>query len=211
MVAIRDTYLDSVYKAGAMPILLQPRADADFIEKICACSDGFIFSGGEDIDPAYYGEENIASKNICSIRDEFEKMLFDAAIKTGKPILGICRGMQVINVFLGGSLHQHIDGHVQEESREIRTHSVSVIENTLLSDILDSKRVEVNSFHHQVIKTLAEGVTINALSDDGYIEAFHAKDHPFLIGVQWHPESYYNECETSKKIFEAFINACKGK
>lgn len=211
MVSIRDTYLNSVYNAGAIPILLQPRRDGEFIKKMCEEVDGFIFSGGADLDPAMYGEENTASKNICSVRDEFEKLLFDEAIKTGKPILGICRGLQAINVFMGGSLCQHIDGHVQEESREIRTHSASVINNTLLSNILKSERVDVNSFHHQVTKRLAEGLTINAMSDDGYVEAFHAKDHPFLLGVQWHPESYYNECETSRKIFEAFIDACKSK
>ena len=209
MVAIRDTYLDSVYKAGAMPILLQPRADKEFIKSICACADGFIFSGGEDIDPAYYGEENTASKNICSIRDEFEKMLFDAAIKTGKPILGICRGMQAINVFLGGSLHQHIDGHVQEEHRSVRTHEVSLTEDSMLAKILDTEVIDVNSFHHQAVKVLADGLAIDAVSRDGYIEACHATEHPFLLCVQWHPESYYNESDTSRKIFKKFIEACK--
>lgn len=211
MVSVRDTYLNSVYNAGAIPILLQPRCDEEFVREICKNVDGFIFSGGDDIDPAYYGEGNTASKNICSTRDRFEKMLFEEAYKTGKPILGICRGIQAVNVFMGGSLHQHIDGHVQEEPREIRTHSVTLTKNGFLRNVLNEERIEVNSFHHQVIKLLADGLTVDAVSDDGYIEAFHAKGHRFLLGVQWHPESYYGYCETSQQIFKAFVKACGEK
>ena len=211
MVSVRDTYLNSIWREGAIPTLLQPRADEEYVSRVAEDFDGFVFCGGEDIDPKYYGEENTASKNIRSIRDEFEKMLFDAVYRTGKPILGICRGMQVINVFLGGSLHQHIDGHVQEEHRSVRTHSVTLTEGSMLARILGEENIEVNTFHHQVVKALADGLTVDAMSKDRYIEACHAVEHPFLLCVQWHPESYYDDCETSRKIFKAFVEACVGR
>ncbi len=210
MVSVRDTYLNSIWREGAIPTLLQPRADEEYVSRAAEDFDGFVFCGGDDIDPKYYGEENVASKNICSVRDEFERMLFEAVYKTGKPILGICRGMQVINVFLGGSLHQHIDGHVQEEHRAVRTHSVSLTEGAMLAEILGEENIDVNSFHHQVVKVLADGLAVDAVSSDGYLEACHAVGHPFLLCVQWHPESYYDDCETSRKIFKAFVEACEG-
>ena len=209
MVSVRDTYLNSIWSEGAIPTLLQPRADENYVSRVAEDFDGFVFCGGEDIDPKYYGEDNTASKNICSIRDKFEKMLFDAVYKTGKPILGICRGMQVINVFLGGTLHQHIDGHVQQEHRSVRTHEVSLVGGSMLADIIGEEKIEVNSFHHQVVKVLADGLEADAVNSDGYIEACHATEHPFLLCVQWHPESYYDFCETSRKVFEAFVGACK--
>jgi putative glutamine amidotransferase len=173
-------------------------------------ADGFLFCGGEDIDPKYYGEEKSRLLgNICSVRDEYEEKMFAAAYKTGKPILGICRGMQVINVFLGGSLHQHVDGHKQAESRDARTHTVELCESGVLRKILGESAIAVNSFHHQIVKRLAADLICNATStNDGYIEAFHHKEHPFLLGVQWHPECYFELSETSSKIFDEFIKAC---
>ena len=209
MVSVRDTYLNSVWKSGGVPVLLQPRSDTEYVSQVASKFDGFVFCGGEDIDPKYYGEENVASKNICSVRDEFEEALFKAVYKTGKPILGICRGMQVINVFLGGSLHQHIDGHVQDEHRSVRTHSVSIQSDSTLAKILGEENIDVNSFHHQVVKKLADTLTVDAVNGDGYIEACHAVGQRFLLCVQWHPESYYDHCDTSRKIFEAFIKACE--
>ena len=207
-VSVRDSYLNSIWQAGGIPTLLPPLIDEEFVSRVADTFDGFVFCGGEDIDPKYYGEDNIASQNICSIRDEFEEMLFRAAYNTGKPILGICRGMQVINVFLGGSLHQHIDGHVQSEERHVRTHNVSLIKGSTLSEILGEESLDVNSFHHQAVKTLADGLAVDAMNKDGHIEAFHACNHPFLLCVQWHPEAYYDHCETSRRIFKSFVESC---
>ncbi len=210
-VSVRDSYLNSIWQAGGIPTLLPPLVDEEFVSRVAGTFDSFVFCGGGDLDPKYYCEENIASKNICSIRDEFERMLFEAVYKTGKPILGICRGMQVINVFLGGSLHQHIDGHVQNEPRHARTHNVSLIKGSPLSEILGEESIDVNSFHHQVVKVLADGLAVDAMDKDGYIEAFHVEGHRFLLCVQWHPEAYYDHCETSRKIFKAFVEACGNK
>lgn len=209
-ITVKPAYLDAIWEFGGIPTLLSPRTDDEYVNEVVNSFDGFLFCGGVDIDPSYYGEEINGSENICSLRDEFEKKLFDAAYKSGKPILGICRGMQVINVFLGGSLHQHIENHSQDEGRGILTHGVTVNEGGLLHKIEGRGHIEVNSFHHQVVNVLAPCLDIDGSSDgDVYIEAFHHKDHPFLLGVQWHPEDYFKESETSGKIFEEFIGACR--
>ena len=210
-VKISEAYLNAVRDAGGIPSVLSPKLDERYIQDVCESSDGFLFCGGEDIDPKYYGEEKrTQSKNACSIRDEFEERLFSAAYKTGKPILGICRGMQVINVFLGGSLHQHINGHVQTAARCVPTHAVTLEADGLLRKMLGQERIAVNSFHHQTIKKLAPSLFCDAISaKDGYVEAFHHISHPFLLGVQWHPECYFELSETSSRIFEEFIKACK--
>ncbi len=210
-VKVNCAYLDAVRGAGGIPSVLSPKLDNAYIENICETSDGFIFCGGEDIDPKYYGEEKSEKPgNICSTRDRFEEKLFSAAYKTGKPILAICRGMQVVNVFLGGSLHQHIDGHVQAEARCVPTHTVTLEADGLLRIILGQERITVNSFHHQTIKKLAPSLFCDAISaNDGYVEAFHHISHPFLLGVQWHPECYFELSETSSRIFKEFIRACE--
>ncbi|MBP3376001.1 MAG: gamma-glutamyl-gamma-aminobutyrate hydrolase family protein [Clostridia bacterium] len=209
-VKVNEAYLDTIYGAGAIPMLLSPRIDDEYIQNVCETVDGFLFCGGDDIDPKYYGEEKSPLiGNICSKRDKFECALFNAAYKTGKPILGICRGLQVINVFLGGSLYQHIDNHRQKAARDVFTHSVKLCEGEMLQNILGEDGIEVNSFHHQVINCPAESLVCDAVSDEGYIEAAHAPNHRFLLGVQWHPECYFTKSETSSKIFKAFIEACK--
>ena len=209
-VMIKPDYLNSVWNSGGIPTVLPPRTDAEFIDQVVSEFDGFLFCGGVDIDPKYYGEEINGAENICSVRDEFECALFKAAFKSGKPILGICRGMQVINVFLGGSLHQHVDGHLQSEERSARTHSVTLSPDGLLSQIESDEVIEVNTFHHQIVKKLADGLVVDGVSThDGYIEAYHHADHKFLLGVQWHPEDFFEESETSRRIFEAFVESCR--
>ena len=208
-VTVKVDYLDAVRAAGGIPSVLSPRLDDDYIREICETSDGFLFCGGDDLDPKYYGEEINGSENICSMRDEFEQKLLAAAMKTGKPILGICRGMQVINVFLGGSLYQHIEGHRQSEPRNVRTHGVRLSDG-FLKDIIGEELMQVNSFHHQLVKRLADPLVPDAESvNEGYIEAFHYPNHKFLVCVQWHPEAYFAESETSSRIFERFIEACR--
>ena len=208
--SLNQGYLRAIWKSGGDPCVMFHDVDNEYIKDVCEHFDGFLFCGGEDIDPKYYGEEKSRLLgNICSARDEYEEKMFSAAYKTGKPILGICRGMQVINVFLGGSLHQHVDGHKQAESRDARTHTVELCESGVLRKILGESAIAVNSFHHQIVKRLAADLICNATStNDGYIEAFHHKEHPFLLGVQWHPECYFELSETSSKIFDEFIKAC---
>ncbi len=212
MLSIRDTYLKAVWKAGGIPSLLYPCTEDGYTKEVINSFDGFVFCGGEDIDPKFYGEEKSSNLvNICSLRDEFEHGLFIAALGSKKPILGICRGMQIINVFLGGSLYQHIDGHIQKEERDVATQCINVKNKSLLADITNADRINVNSFHHQAIKSLAYGLYIDSVSSDGYIEAYHLEGHNFLLGVQWHPEALFDRDDSSKRIFEAFVNACRHK
>ena len=213
IVSINNKYLAAVWEVGAVPTLLMPKAEDEYISRVCEQFDGFIFCGGDDLDPKYYGEQKSEKiGNICSARDEFEEKLFRAVYATGKPILGICRGMQVINAFLGGSLHQHMDGHIQSEDKSVTTHPVLVEKDSMLEKITGANEFPVNSFHHQAINSLAPGLVVDAYSkNDGYVEACHSEEHKFLFGVQWHPESYFESSDISKKIFQAFIDACGQK
>lgn len=207
---INNAYLDAIYKAGGVGVILTYTTEKEIFDEYAEIFDGFLFTGGVDIDPKYYGEEKDPKVvEICPERDAFEEQLFDSCYPTNKPILGICRGEQVINVFLGGTLHQHIDGHVQTEKREERTHNVHLAEGEYLHNLLNRNDIMVNSFHHQCVKQLADGLIADAYNDEGYLEAFHSKEHPFCVCVQWHPESYHRLDETSAKIFKAFVDACR--
>ena len=209
---INNNYLRSIWCAGGVPTLLLPSTDEDYIKTVCETFDGFLFCGGDDIDPKYYGEEKSPEiGDISPARDEFEEKLFHAAYATGKPILGICRGLQVINVFLGGSLIQHMNGHRSEDGSSPSTHDVVLVTSSPLTKITDKTEFTVNSFHHQAINSLSSKLTADAYSkNDGYIEAFHEEGNRFLYAVQWHPESLYKTSEVSRKLFKAFIDACEG-
>ena len=209
-VCVSPAYLNALWSSGAVGTLLPYRTDEAFLRETVEYFDGFLFCGGNDIDPRLYGEENTGdSKNVCSIRDSFEMAMYKAALACGKPIFAICRGLQVMNAHLGGTLYQHIDGHVQEEPICIRTQKTFVNRESFLEKIAGKDEILTNSFHHQNIKVLGNGLVADAVSEDGYIEAAHLDGHRFCLGVQWHPEAYFDEDETSQKMFAAFIEACK--
>ena len=212
MVAVNMDYLRAIWKAGGVGCLLPYTNDDALIKEYAQEFDGFLFCGGVDIDPKYYDEPlDPRTEDICPERDEFEYKIFQEIYKTGKPILGICRGEQVINAFLGGKLIQHIDGHDQsceKLPRSVRQQNVNINKDSLLHSILKQETIFTNTFHHQVVKTLGKGLVCDATSSDGYIEAYHSTEHPFLLAVQWHPESYHHLDETSSRIFDAFLDAC---
>ena len=209
-VCIMPEYLNALWAAGATGTLLPYRTDKKFLREVADKFDGFMFCGGDDIDPKLYGEENQGdSKNTCSVRDGFEMAVFDEIFSSGKPILAICRGLQILNVYLGGTLHQHIDGHSQTAPKNVREQTTLVYKGSLLERIVGSNEILTNSFHHQNIKRLGSGLVADAESQDGYIEAAHVEGHKFRLGVQWHPEAYFSEDESSSKIFFEFIKACK--
>lgn len=210
MVLVNMDYMRAVWHAGGVGSLLPVTENEHLIDEFAAEFDGFLFCGGDDLDPKYYNEPlDERTEDICPERDLFEYLMFKAAHQTGKPILGICRGEQVINAFMGGKLIQHIDGHVQDGERTVREQEVDLTSDGMLYQLLGQKRILTNSFHHQVVSKLAEGLVCDGISSDGYIEAYHEKEHMFLLGVQWHPESYHHLDETSSKIFEAFIDAAR--
>ena len=206
---LNENYLDAIISAGGLGTILPYTSSPELIQEFADIFDGFLFCGGVDIDPKYYGQAPIPeTQNVCSERDAFEFAMFNAVYPTGKPILGICRGEQAINVFRGGTLRQHIDHHKQSDARNVRNQLTTLTPNGFLHKTLNCTEILTNSFHHQVVDRLGDGLVCEATSSDGYIEAVRDINHNFCIGVQWHPENYYHLDTTSSKLFKAFIAAC---
>ena len=214
--ALRQNYCDAVLEAGGIPLLVPHHAE--LAEDYVALADGFVFTGGAfDIDPTLYGieqrHETVTTKHQ---RTTFEWRLLQLAHELAKPILGICGGMQLMNVVLGGALIQHIPDevkncllHEQPNPRTESGHDVQIYEDTLLYHLVKTVilqgRISVNSAHHQAVKTLGTGLCINAIASDGIIEGIEDSSRPFCLGTQWHPE--YHVSEADKKIFTGFIQA----
>ncbi len=201
-----SSYAESVIDAGGLPFFIplsDPALSARYIE---AC-DGVIFSGGEDVDPFLYGATPSPKLGeVSRRRDDFELSLFQACMKAGKPILGICRGLQLINVALGGTLIQDIPSelqtqiqHTDDEDRWLElVHSVEVKQYTLLSLVMKEGVHKVNSIHHQCIKDLGRGLRVSSVCrDDGVIEAIESDSKLPLVAVQWHPEVLWQDDKTS--------------
>ena len=210
---VSGLYLDAIWRAGGLGVMLPYTDEPARWGAYASLFDGFLFSGGVDIDPTRYGENalSLPCVEIDPSRDAFEAGLFAAAYPTGKPILGICRGVQVINVFLGGSLYQHVEGHAQSAPGEVREQAVEVEKGSLLWQICGKKSLTVNSFHHQAVRAVAPALSVAARADDGGIEALWAPAHPFLLGVQFHPEIYAGlpNDDHAAAIFAAFLGACE--
>lgn len=170
------------------------------IEKI----GGILLTGGGDLSEKYLNEKlHIKANSINEKRDEFEINLVKKAYEKNIPIIGICRGAQIINVALGGTILQHIEGHIQKEDRQIETHKVKILKNSNLYQVLQKEEISVNSIHHQVIKNVPTSLKVSGYSEDNYIEAIEdCKKEKFVLGLQWHPEALMNK--DSKKIFETF-------
>ena len=193
-------YAAAVENAGACPVLLAPsRNVADIALKI----DGILISGGSDLHPSYYNEDvNYEIKIVERDRSGFEFAIIHEIIKFKKPVLGICYGMQLINVAFGGSLYQDIRQQVSAamEHRE-GWHTIKINDNKLI----DRGEFKVNSSHHQAVKVIGQRLNAIAFSADGIVEAVSRNDYPFLLGVQWHPERMQDSL--SEKIFRAFVEA----
>lgn len=168
-----------------------------------------LLPGGDDIDPSRYGQSRHEKCGKSSaLRDEAEWKLLDAFLPTGKPIFGICRGCQFLNVYLGGTLHQHIEGHSDFKSRARGCHNVTIRQGSHLSSLLP-ETITVNSLHHQAVDVLGKGLTVSAVSENGIVEAIELENHPFCIAVQWHPEHPSKHREDQQRIFDHFISFCK--
>ncbi len=215
---VNITYVHALERAGALPYPLPYLEREENLARVVALCDGFIFSGGGDVNPHRYGEEiKPTCGSITEPRDELELRLFAMAYAAGKPILGICRGAQLVNVALDGTLHQDIPteiettiAHRQTEPKFATSHEVSVTADTPLHALTDGlSRIRVNSFHHQSIKALGRGLRPMAYADDGVIEAAYLEGTPYLRVYQWHPERLVDACPHSRAIFDDFIAACK--
>ncbi|MEG0277280.1 MAG: gamma-glutamyl-gamma-aminobutyrate hydrolase family protein [Coprobacillus sp.] len=202
---INQDYITVVEKAGAIPVIL-PVGQEDIEQKL-SLIDGLIIIGGVDIQPQMYNEEDLGYvQDFSELRDKYEKELIDNCIKRSIPILGICRGMQMINVALGGTLYQdnqlYTNHPPQTLARNIASHQINIEKGSFLYTIFGEK-TKVNSFHHQSVKDIGKQLKISAMSDDGVIEAFEHISLP-IYGVQWHPESMH-ENNQSMQIFDQFI------
>ncbi len=211
-IRMRRNYFDAVLGAGGIPVFMPHNGGAEDAEKFLAFCDGVLFAGGDDVDPKHYGEE-IAFDNVetTPLRDDFELALAELLKKTDKPILGICRGAQLLNVAFGGSLYQHIDGHRQEEKGAVNLRTAKVLEGSFLHSIVGEDEIKTNSFHHQAVKAVAPGFIACAVADDGTVEAIEPaiKTDRFFLAVQWHPEYLFKYDVPAKKIFRAFVEAAK--
>jgi putative glutamine amidotransferase len=197
-----ECYIMAIKKAGGEAVLLPPDSEEE-LEGI----KGLLLAGGGDVDPSFYNEQKEGSNSIDRERDEWEIKLIEKFREEGKPILGICRGIQVLNVALGGSLYQNIKGH--SCGKEL-CHLIKIKEVSLLYEILGGYvQIEVNSSHHQAIKDLAPSLEATAWSEDGYIEAVESPEEEFVLGVQFHPERLTVENEIFLNIFKSFVNACR--
>jgi len=211
---LRARYVDVIKDLGGIPFLLpitqDSRLQADLLNRI----DGLLITGsGPDLDPRLYGERPTARFKIMSQeRAGFELGLARHALKRDQPVLGICGGLQLLNVAMGGSLVQDISAqvrgalvHRQETAATRVSHPVRIVRGTRLHRILRTDRLKVNSSHHQAAKKVAKGWMVNALSPDGVIEGLESPRHRFAVGVQWHPEFLYRKDEASRRLIKAFL------
>ena len=212
-------YPRAVLNAGGTPILLPATEDAPTIARYAQMIDGLLLSGGDDIDPQRYGDyQTWACGDICPLRDAFEIALCHEVLRLGKPIFGICRGLQLLNTALGGKLHQDLPSevptsiaHRQQQKPEFVSHPVAIVEGSRLHQVLGTENLPVNSHHHQAIKAIAPSLTVTATAPDGVIEAVEMPDHAFCLAVQWHPERLWDQPSsmTHARLFEAFVQACQ--
>ena len=207
-VSLRLAYTDAIIKSGGVALATPPTTDVGYIEELVGAADAILLSGGDDVAPELYGEERTEGCGLVSeLRDSFELVTVRLAAEKGIPTLGICRGIQIMNVALGGSLYQHLDGHMQKLCKSEPSHFVTVTGSPLLECY--GGRSRVNSFHHQAVKKAADGLRICAVSDDGCTEAVFMQGHPFFIGVQWHPEHMTKNGTGAKRLFDAFVEAAR--
>ena len=211
-IRMRRNYFDAIVEAGGIPVFMPHTGGKEDAEKFLAFCDGVLFAGGDDVDPKHYGEE-IAFDNVetTPLRDDFELALAEILKKDNRPILGICRGEQILNVAFGGSLYQHIDGHRQEEKGAINERAATVMDGTLLRELAGGSEILTNTFHHQAVKAVAPGFIVAARAADGTVEAIEPEDRSsrFFLAVQWHPEFFYKTDKCANNIFKAFIEAAK--
>lgn len=221
MFSLRDDYVRAVETAGGLPLVLAPGKPedapalaAEYLDRVQA----LVLSGGADVDPALYGEARHPTvKRVFPERDAFELALCREALRRDMPTLAICRGHQLLNVATGGTLFQDIASQVEaavvhdpDQERWERCHDVVLLPGTRLRDILGQERVAVNSFHHQAVKELGRGLVLSARGcDDGVIEGMEMPDRKFMIGVQWHPESFWDRQPGFQPLFRALVNAAR--
>lgn len=221
MCAVGETYIRAVQHVGGTPVVIPPTAmQADWVA-LLAHLDGLLLSGGGDIDPVLYGEESEPwMGQVDAERDFSELGLTREWLAMERPLLAICRGHQVLNVALGGTLYQDIAAHIPNaldhayvatQPMETIAHSVTLDPGSRLATILGGTAFDVNSSHHQALKAIGDRLTVMGHAPDGVVEAVEILTHPFCISVQWHPEAMVKASTTMWPLFEAFVQAASGQ
>jgi putative glutamine amidotransferase len=216
--ALRDDYVRSVEAAGGLPLVLAPGRPEDAADLLSRVS-GLMLTGGGDVDPQVYGEAPHATiGRVIPERDAFEMALCRQALARRMPVLAICRGQQVLNVATGGTLVQDIPSqlagakdHDPDTERWAVAHQVNILPGTRLRAILGTDTVAVNSFHHQAVKDPGRGVVVSARAEDGVVEGIEVPEQPFVVGVQWHPEAFWDHGREFQPLFAALVEASKDR
>ena len=216
---VNSAYLDAVQRAGGVPIVLPPQLDAAARDVLLASIDALLLTGGGDMDPARFGEApHPTLYDVAPARDSLELDAVRVALARGVPVLAICRGMQVLNVALGGTLHQDVGTepgtqlqHSQQKDgvpRDEPTHKVRIEPDSRLARVMGTDAVEVNSMHHQAVKALGEGLCAVAWASDQIVEGVeHTDPTRFVLGVQWHPEELVRRADSARRLFAALVAA----
>lgn len=217
---MRPAFLKAVRHAGGIPVILPLDLTESDLAQLLEGADAVLFTGGPDVHPFFFGEETQAHcGNVCLRRDELELALLRLAMEAKKPILGVCRGVQILNIGLGGDIYQDIPSQFKEEfpiahtqpfAYNIPSHTVSVTPGTLLARIAQNSVIKVNSMHHQAVRRVAPGLTASGHAPGGLVECVEKPDYPFFIGVQWHPEYLWEQDKAAERLFGMFVEAARG-
>lgn len=208
----------SIHQAGGIPVPIPLIDEDDYIDSVLDRLDGLMLIGGSDVSPSFYGQPfKKGLGHIDLARDKFEWKLLDKAVKRNMPLFGICRGLQLLNVYFGGTLVQDIERHYPTEINHAGymgpktsiAHKVKLSKNHLLYSCFGKEQLDVNSFHHQMIDKLGDGLEVAAISEDGVIEAIVHNQYPFLVAVQWHPEMMFQSDAEQLKLFSLFVDFIK--
>jgi putative glutamine amidotransferase len=216
---VNSAYLLAIQQVGGIPLPLPPQLSPRALEGLAAGLDGLLLTGGGDMDPSCFGETpHPTLYDVAPSRDALEMSAVRLALERARPILAVCRGIQVLNVALGGSLHQDVGSdpgtalrHSQKEPRDQATHVVTVAPGSRLAKVMGVDEVEVNSMHHQAVKAIGGGLVAVAWAPDDIIEGLELDDPArFVLGVQWHPEELVRDSEPARRLFAALIEAACG-
>lgn len=210
-------YMDGIETAGGIPVILPFAKERESLLQLVNLCDGFLFTGGHDVDPGLYGQRRREKCGVsCALRDELEQEIFSHARRGDKPMFGICRGIQLFNVLCGGTLYQDLPSeypckveHHMAPPYDRVSHMVEILPGTPLAKWLGCKRMGVNSYHHQAVRDLAPELEPMAVSEDGLTEAVWIPGARFAAAVQWHPEFNFQKNFDSRRLFEVFVEACR--
>ena len=213
---LEESYIEAIMESSGIPLIIPPQKSEEDIKKIFRQIDALLLPGGPDVDPIHFGEEPQYKLEIDPERDNLELILAKMAFSEDKPILGICRGIQVMNIAAGADIYQDLIAqrpgtlvHKQNAPKWHSTHEVEIQPETMLLKILGESHLRVNSYHHQAVRKLAPGFRASALAKDGVIEAIENPSLNFALGVQWHPELMWKRYALFKRLFVALIRAAK--